>query len=457
MPDNTGNTTNATNSPRERKTLTAGKGGVVEIRSGEVQEILGGVPARIVRFGIYIFLAVFAVIIISAFVFKYPEVLRSNIIITTENPPATLVARSTGKIEQLPVADNDRVKAGQVIALIQNPAEYRDVQKLDVQIDSVQPVFDSLGFSIRPVFDKNLQLGTIQEYYSLFLKKYDELLLFVEQNYYPRMNESLKQQRNMARILYDRLWEQKNAVNNEYKIRKRNFERQQGLKDRQVIASTDLELAEAEMLSKKGELDGLRSQLAEREIEISELEQKIIENEKLYSDQKNKFKSELQEAFNILKSEVSNWELTYLMRSPIDGVITFNKFWSVNQNVTQGDRVFTIVPENVGELVGKVELPIRGSGKVKQGLDVNIKFDNYPYMEYGLVRGKVSNVSLVPAEDNFYMVEVVFPEGLVTNYGKSLEFQNQLMGQAEIITEDLKLIQRIFNPLKALWKERVNN
>jgi hypothetical protein len=29
------------------------------------------------------------------------------------------------------------------------------------------------------------------------------------------------------------------------------------------------------------------------------------------------------------------------------------------------------------------------------------------------------------------------------------------MGEAEIITEDLKLIQRIFNPLKALWKKRV--
>ncbi len=429
----------------------------IEIRSSEVQEILGGIPSRIVRFGMYVFIFIFSLLIISSFVFKYPEVLRSNIVVTTENPPATLVARSTGKIEALLVEDNEKVKAGQVVALIQNPADFYDIQKLDALIDSVQPVFDSLGFVIRPVFDKNLQLGTIQEYYSQFLKKYDELLVFVAQNYYPRMNESLEQQRNMARILYDRLWEQKNAVNNEYEIRRRNFERQKGLKDRQVIASTDLETAEADMLSKKGELDGLRSQLAERKIEINQLEQKIIENEKLYSDQKNKFRSEFLEAFNILKSQVSNWELTYLMRSPIDGVITFNKFWSVNQNVTQGDRVFTVVPENVGKLVGKVELPIRGSGKVKPGLDVNIKFDNYPYMEYGLVRGKVSNVSLVPAEDNFYMVEVVFPGGLVTNYGKALELQNQLMGQAEIITEDLRLIQRIFNPLKALWKERVEN
>ena len=455
MSDNTKHTTKSTNLPSRENPSTGGEGGSIEIRSSEVQEILGGVPASIVRYGIVIFLAVFVVIVISAFVFRYPDVLRSKIVVTTENPPAILVARATGKIEKLLVTDNQKVKARQVIALIQNPAEFESIRKLNDLIDSVQPVFDSLGFVIQPVFDKNLQLGTIQEYYSQFLKKYDDLIVFAEQNYYPRMNESLRQQRDMAEILYDRLWEQKNAVEDEYKIKLRNYERQKTLIAREVISSTDLELAEAEMLSKKSELDGLRSQLAERQIEISELEQKIIENEKIYSDQKNKYRSEVLEAFNILKSEVRNWELTYLIRSPIDGIVTFNKFWSVNQNVTQGDRVFTIVPENVGKLIGKVELPIRGSGKVKNDLDVNIKFDNYPYMEYGLVRGKVSNVSLVPAEDNFYMVEVVFPDGLVTNYNRPLELQNQLMGEAEIITEDLKLIQRIFNPLKALWKKRV--
>ena len=142
------------------------------------------------------------------------------------------------------------------------------------------------------------------------------------------------------------------------------------------------------------------------------------------------------------------------MRSPIDGVVSFNKFYAENQNITEGDRVLTIVPEDVGEVIGKVELPVRGSGKVKEGLNVNVKFDNYPYMEYGLVRGKVKSVSLVP-EDSFYMVEITFPNGLVTNYDKELQMQSQLMGQAEIITEDLRLIQRIFNPLKSLWKERI--
>lgn len=426
----------------------------IEIRSGEVQEILGGVPSRIVRYGILMFVAIFSLIIIFSFIFYYPDILRSNIVVTTENPPATLVARATGKIEKLFVADKDHVQSGQTIALIENPAEYTDVLELEQMINAVQPAFDTLNFTVSQRFNKSLQLGAVQEYYSQFLTRYEELNEFYQRNYYMLKEESYREQLKNARILYDRLWEQKVAIDKEYQIKQRNYERQKKLLAGEVVSSTVLEQAESEMLSKKSELDGIRSTLAERQIDISELDQKIIENEKEYHDYKIQYESALIEAFNNLKSQASDWFLTYVLRSPIDGVVTFNKFYAENQNITEGDRVLTIVPEDVGEVIGKVELPVRGSGKVKEGLNVNVKFDNYPYMEYGLVRGTVKSVSLVP-EDSFYMVEITFPNGLVTNYDNELQMQSQLMGQAEIITEDLRLIQRIFNPLKSLWKERV--
>ena len=426
----------------------------IELRSGEVQEILGGVPSRIVRYGILVFVAIFSLIILFSFIFYYPDILRSNIVVTTENPPATLVARATGKIDQLFVEDKDHVQAGQTIALIENPADYNDVLELEQMIIAVQPAFDTLNFTVSQRFNKSLQLGAVQEYYSQFLTRYDELNEFYQRNYYILKEGSYKEQLKNARILYDRLWEQKVAIDKEYQIKQRNYERQKKLLAGEVVSSTVLEQAESEMLSKKSELDGIRSTLAEKQIAISELDQKIIENEKEYHDYKIQYESALIEAFNNLKSQASDWFLTYVLRSPIDGVVAFNKFYAENQNITKGDRVLAIVPEDVGEVIGKVELPVRGSGKVKEGLDVNVKFDNYPYMEYGLVRGRVKSVSLVP-EDSFYMVEITFPNGLVTNYDNELQMQSQLMGQAEIITEDLRLIQRIFNPLKSLWKERL--
>lgn len=99
--------------------------------------------------------------------------------------------------------------------------------------------------------------------------------------------------------------------------------------------------------------------------------------------------------------------------------------------------------------IGKLELPIRGSGKVKVGQSVNIKVDNYPYLEYGMLYGKIESISLV-ATDNNYSVEVSLPKGLVSNYGKKLEFSQEMKRSAEIITEDLRLIERFLSPIRAL-------
>ncbi|MFV0591110.1 MAG: HlyD family secretion protein [Draconibacterium sp.] len=426
----------------------------IELRSGEVQEILGGVPSRLVRYGVLVFAAIFALIIVFSFVFHYPDILRSKIVVTTENPPATLVARATGKIDQLFVKDKEKVEAGDIIALIENPANYIDILHLQGLINELQPAFDTLNFTPDIHLSKTLQLGPVQEFYSQFLTRFQELKEFNARNYYVLKEESYREQVKNARILYDRMWERKLAADKEYQIKLRNYERQKKLIAGEIIATTDFEKAESEMLAKKSELDQIRSDLAQQQIDIGVLDQKIIENEKEFRDFKIQYESALLEAFNNTKSEVSNWFLTYLIRTPIGGTVSFNKFYAENQNISQGDRVFNIVPDDMGKVIGKLELPVRGSGKVKEGLDVNVKFDNYPYMEFGLVRGKVKSVSLVP-EDNFYMVEVEFPNGLRTNYNRDLQMQNQLAGQAEIITEDLRLIQRFFNPLKALWKERV--
>ncbi len=426
----------------------------IEIRSEEVQEILGGVPSGLVRYGILVFAAVFVLIILFSFLFRYPDVLSSEIVVNSQNPPVTLVARATGKIDHLFVKDKEKVRAGDAIALIENPANYVDILRLEEMIGALQPAFDTLNYLPDISLNRALQLGTVQEYYSQFITKYQELQQLMQRNYYQQREASYRHQARNARILYDRMWEQKVAVDKEYRIKLRNYERQKKLVAKGVVSAIDLEQAESEMLSQKSELDELRSDLAQQQIDMAEIDQQIIENEKEYNDQKTQYESALLEAFNNLKSASSDWLLTYLLRSPIDGVVSFNSFYAENQNLSEGDRAFTIVPDELGELVGKLELPVQGAGKVRTGLGVNVKFDNYPYMEFGMVRGVVTNVSLVP-EDSFYMVEVKFPQGLVTNYNHPLEMQNHLMGEAEIVTDNLRLIQRFFNPLRALWKERV--
>ena len=78
------------------------------------------------------------------------------------------------------------------------------------------------------------------------------------------------------------------------------------------------------------------------------------------------------------------------------------------------------------------------------GQKVNVRLDNYPFHEYGLLEGRVSKMGMLP-DNNQYQIEVVFPDGLKTSYNNNLKFSPEMMGSAEIITADRRLIQRIFD------------
>ncbi len=83
------------------------------------------------------------------------------------------------------------------------------------------------------------------------------------------------------------------------------------------------------------------------------------------------------------------------------------------------------------------------------GQRVNLRFDNYPSYEYGMVRGTVQSISLVP-RDNLYTIQIALSHGLVTSYRKELPFRQEMQGTAEIITRDLRLLERIFYQFRNL-------
>jgi len=100
-------------------------------------------------------------------------------------------------------------------------------------------------------------------------------------------------------------------------------------------------------------------------------------------------------------------------------------------------------------------LPRVRSGKVKVGQEVKIKFDGYPFNEFGAVEGKIESISMI-ARDNLYLINVSLPNGLKTTYNKTLEFKQEMQGIADIITEDMRLIERIFNQIRYIFTSSVS-
>ena len=93
-------------------------------------------------------------------------------------------------------------------------------------------------------------------------------------------------------------------------------------------------------------------------------------NDATFSQQENASgtSTRLLTSLNTLRSAIDKWKQTYLLTAPINGQVSLNSsFFSEQQYVKQGDQVMTVVPPQTDTLVGRMSLPIAGSGKVLPG------------------------------------------------------------------------------------------
>ncbi len=426
----------------------------IELRSDEFQEIVQQSPRWLIRSGITLILGFILLLLAGSYFFKYPDVINASVVVLSENPPAYLAARTTGRIDSILVTDQQVVSEGQIIATLENPARFADALKLKNMLEQIDPFiqsFDTLQ-AVHPEID--LQLGDIQSDYSSFVRLYNDYFTLLRLKLHPKKIKALRQQISMSKIYYDRLWSQKRDMDADYKIANTQFKRDSVLQTKGVLSDLDLEKTKGVLIQKKYNLNGSRTKLAETQSGIIKLEQDVVDAEMEFADKKKKAQNALIEAMNVLKSRWAYWEQTYIIKSPTSGKVSFATFWSKNQQVKKDEIVFSVIPEKQAQIIGRINLPVKGAGKVAVGQKLNIRFENFPYMEYGYVRGSVRNISLMPNNET-YVVEVDMPQDLKTNYGIQLKFSQEMKGSAEIITSDRRLIQRIFNPVKSLLKHRV--
>ena len=420
----------------------------IEIRSEEVQDILGATPRWIIRAGISVILLVVVALLIGSWFFKYPDIIQSRISLTTQNPPASLIAKNSGKITDIFVSEKQVVKQNKIIAIIENTANYQDILFLD----------SAFNLNLNLNLNLSLNLGEIQQSYSSYSRLSSDCQNFKELDYYNKKIESVRKQKQDFKLYYDRLWTQRGMKEQKLELAKKQFERDKSLFEKDVYSKSDFEKAQKQYLQEKLSFENIRTTLANTQMQINQLDQQILDLQLQESKEQSHQQIAIEEALQNLKSQIKQWKQRYLIISPIEGKVTFTKIWSKNQNVQTGEIVATIIPNEATDIIGKVEIPAIGVGKVKLGQTVNIKFDNFPYMEFGLLRGTIKNISLIPTKTengSIYTAEIEIPDTLISNYGKHLKFSQEMTGTAEIITDDIRLLERFLNPLKSIWKKNI--
>ena len=420
--------------------------------SEEVQDIMGIVPHWITRFGISIIFSILLLLMIGSCFFKYPDIIQTKMILTNQNPAVNLMAHSSGKISSWNVHDKENVKAGQLLAVIENPAKTEDVLNLEKTLRTFFKYPDSLMYYI---LDKdNLILGDIQDYYSAMLSAIHNYYNYKKLHYYPQKISSIKSQLNKHQVYYNNLQQQQKIILEQYNLAYQKYKRDSLLYSEQVISVYEYETTQNTFLQSKYNTENAKATLKTQDIQIDQMKENLLDVQLEQMETEKVLIQKLQICCKDIISSIAHWKMKYCIYSPIDGTVTLTNYWRENQFVSLDDVVCSIIPNYKNTFIGKAELPVIRSGKVKKGQHVIIRFENYPYEEFGTVEGRVLSISLLPIKNN-YIVEIELPNGLKTNYGKKLPILYEMPANAEIITEDLYLIERLIYPLKRIWEENL--
>ena len=77
-----------------------------------------------------------------------------------------------------------------------------------------------------------------------------------------------------------------------------------------------------------------------------------------------------------------------IVRAPVNGTVLQLPFKQPKSFVQTGQLVAQIAPSNASTIL-KVQMPSQNAGFLKSGMAVKVKFDAYPFQDYGVVTGKV--------------------------------------------------------------------
>lgn len=418
--------------------------------SEELQEIMGRIPSRVIRHGTVVIFAILVVILVLSWLVKYPEIVAAPITITTINPPADLMAKSTGKIEKLLVADGQQLTAGDLVAVLFNIADDNDVFTLERLLEQHgerwQEYVDG-EFSTAA-----LNAGELQSALSQFTSALENYAKYTSLNFIGQAQRNLADQIAIQRAQLASQHEQLRNLQRQYELEKANFVRDSTLYVVSVISSSEYERSQQAMLQVTGSLINHRLSISQLESSINVNEGRLIEFDLQHESELSDLVVGLKTARDNLMAQIASWRNSYVITAPIAGRVTFTNFWNENQNIVAGERFATIVSEatsGTDEVVGKLVIPSARLGKVSPGQSVHVKLNGYPYMEFGILKGELATISAVPdATAGGYAADVRFPDGLVSTYKKEFDLIQQMDGTAEIVTRDMRLIERFFAPIR---------
>lgn len=355
-----------------------------------------------------------------------------------------------GEIAKILAKEGQHIKKGDVIAELDSRLATTEVDRLQQSLSAYRlQLLQTQGI----IEQMRLGLKTRQAIAAAESREQEVAIAQAEAS--AQTSQNVLGQLQVETAAYKARLERLNPLLEEGAIAKdRIFEVEQTLREQNRTVTQQ----QGELKQSLTEADRLQAGLAQRQAEGQQSELEAIQRIQQLQIEASTLQAKIVEAETLLKTAQTQLEQLYLY-APVNGVISSLKIKNRGEVTQPAQTVAEIMPDHV-PLVLSAVLPNREAGTVQTGMTVQIKFDAFPYQEYGVVSGKVISISPNAEVDErigaVYRVKIALDRKVVTHEGRTIELKAGQTAQAEIITRRRRIIEILLDPIQQLREGGIN-
>ena len=380
-----------------------------------------------------------------ASLFEYQVTVKAPAQIRPEGEIRVVEAAKAGKISQIAVKQNQKVKQGDIIAYLDDLSLNQDRQQLINNLQATQAQLTQLQILIE---GKKGQIEAEKKQIDNRIAALQGELSLSRSNYQERQIDrttALKTAQASFDLAQDELARYRNLSNSGAIALLQLKEKESAYRN----AEAQLQKAQAQLNPSDQAIQiaqkNLAQAIAQKDALVSSLQQ---EQQSLVQEQirlQEQLKSDRQE---LIKIEAQLQDL--IIRTPVSGTVQQLDLRNDGQIVSSGKAIAQIAP-NESSLVIKAAVATSEISLIETGQPVKMRVSSCPYTDYGMLSAKVTEISpdaINQAENNFYEVTIQ-PENTVLYQGdRQCVIQSGMDGRADIITEKETLLRYLIRKLR---------
>jgi hemolysin D len=468
--------------------------------SNTTQELLDSLPCIWTR-GLLYFLVIFVSIILPWAMFsKVDETGTARGKLEPKGKTVRLDAPVSGTVTKIQVKEGDFVRPGQTLLEIESELVSAEIQQQKNKLEGQQNrlhqlnlLLNQLQFALQIQQQQNQsQVLEKQAQVNQAKKKLDSL----NNTYYLQKEEKLAQVNqaketleysqttaNLDQIRLETAQKElnryQNAAKEEIVSEIQLVEREDFVQERIKIleqTKSDLEQAKLRLAEQKSSykrtLEQASSDIQQAQLQLKEQENgyqslfrsgklailKIQEQLKNLETEMTTLKAEIAQSKNQIQS--LEFQLNQrVIKANIEGEI-FQLFIDRPGAVVQpGNAIAEIAPKGTA-LILRAKMESKNSGFLQKRMPVKVKFDAYPFQEYGIVEGRLIEISPTTSEMEVaggktlgYDLEIELDRTCIQTQKYCLNLRPGETATAEVIVRQRRVIDFVLDPFKKLQKE----